>query len=38
VDGNFVQKFQAAGWDALLWELYARHETSIVYNGSHLQS
>ncbi|WP_238318859.1 hypothetical protein [Pseudooceanicola atlanticus] len=22
VDGNFVQKFQAAGWDALLWELY----------------
>lgn len=22
VDGNFVQKFQTAGWDALLWELY----------------
>ncbi len=22
VDGNFVQKFQSAGWDALLWELY----------------
>lgn len=22
VDGNFVQKFQTASWDALLWELY----------------
>ena len=22
LDGNFVQKFQTAGWDAHLWELY----------------
>ncbi len=22
IDGNFIQKFQTAGWDALLWELY----------------